>query len=260
MAILKAEHIDKFFHQPTEFQVLKDISFEVNKGELLTLVGKSGCGKSTLLYILSTMDTEYSGDLRIDGEKVTGLSLDNLATLRNNKIGFVFQFHYLLPEFTCLKNIMIPALKLGKYAPKEIEERAYQKLEILGLSNQALKPLQDLKTQLAGLSSIPKIYYMQERAGDLLDDAMAKIAAFIQANKPKAEPDQTATQTGPVLKTASTSTGSVAAEPKPVRVIKPSDLAMKSYLETETEVEDYIARLKSELLGAITSGHRARIQ
>jgi lipoprotein-releasing system ATP-binding protein len=144
MKILETNKINKFFHNPVEFHVLKNITFDVKKGEFLSMVGKSGSGKSTLLYILSTMDTEYSGDLRIDGEKVTGLSLDNLATLRNNKIGFVFQFHYLLPEFTCLKNIMIPALKLGKYHPKEIEERAYQKLEILGLSDQALKPASKL--------------------------------------------------------------------------------------------------------------------
>jgi lipoprotein-releasing system ATP-binding protein len=144
MKILETNKINKFFHNPVEFHVLKNITFDVKKGEFLSMVGKSGSGKSTLLYILSTMDTEYSGDLRIDGEKVTGLSLDNLATLRNNIIGFVFQFHYLLPEFTCLKNIMIPALKLGKYAPKEIEERAYQKLEILGLSDQALKPASKL--------------------------------------------------------------------------------------------------------------------
>lgn len=144
MKILETNNINKYFHDPVEFQVLKNISFNVRKGEFLSMVGKSGSGKSTLLYILSTMDTEYEGNIFIDGEKVTGLSLDNLAALRNNKIGFVFQFHYLLPEFTCLKNIMIPALKLGKYAPKEIEERAFQKLEILGLSDQALKPASKL--------------------------------------------------------------------------------------------------------------------
>jgi cytochrome c553 len=128
------------------------------------------------------------------------------------------------------------------------------------VSNQALKPLQDLKAQLAGLSSIPKIYYMQERAGDLLDEAMAKIAAFVQASKPKQVPGQTTAPADQPLTTGSTATRLVAAEPKPVKVVKPSDLATKSYLETETEVEDYIARLKSELLGAIASGHRARIQ
>ncbi len=142
--ILKAEKIDKFFHDPTEFQVLKNIEFEVKKGEFLSMIGKSGSGKSTLLYILSTMDTNYSGKLYIDNQLTTGLSTDKLAELRNEKIGFVFQFHYLLAEFSCLRNVMIPALKLGKYSEKEIEERAYKKLEILGLQDQALKPASKL--------------------------------------------------------------------------------------------------------------------
>jgi lipoprotein-releasing system ATP-binding protein len=140
MNILATKNIDKFFHDPVEFHVLKKIEFEVKKGEFLSLMGKSGSGKSTLLYILSTMDTDYTGELYIDNKLVTGSTKDELAALRNEKIGFVFQFHYLLAEFTCLKNVMIPALKLGKYREKEIEERAYQKLEILGLADQALKP------------------------------------------------------------------------------------------------------------------------
>lgn len=144
MAILKAEHIDKFFHKPTEFQVLKDISFEVNKGELLTLVGKSGCGKSTLLYILSTMDRDYKGNLFIDDELMTNKTIDELAEIRNEKIGFVFQFHYLLAEFSCLKNVMIPALRLGKLSHEEIEFKAYEKLKILGIEDQALKPASKL--------------------------------------------------------------------------------------------------------------------
>lgn len=146
MNILETKKINKFFHEPTEFQVLKDISFDVKKGEFLSMIGKSGSGKSTLLYILSTMDTDYKGELFIDNELMTGLSIDQLAEVRNEKIGFVFQFHYLLPEFTCLKNVMIPALKLGKLSEKEIEQRAYQKLEILGLQDQALKPA----TKLSG--------------------------------------------------------------------------------------------------------------
>ena len=144
MNILETKNINKFFHEPTEFQVLKDISFDVKKGEFLSMIGKSGSGKSTLLYILSTMDTDYNGELYIDNKLMTGLSIDQLAEVRNEKIGFVFQFHYLLPEFTCLRNVMIPALKLGKLSEKEIEQRAYQKLEILGLQDQALKPASKL--------------------------------------------------------------------------------------------------------------------
>jgi len=126
--VLKATNIVKYFHDPEEVQVLKNVSFEVKKGEFLSVIGKSGCGKSTLLYILSTMDTDYSGDLEIIGEKVRGWSQNKLASFRGENFGFVFQFHYLLPEFTALRNVMLPALKLGRFSEKEIEERAVEKL------------------------------------------------------------------------------------------------------------------------------------
>lgn len=143
-AVLETSKIGKYFYDPVKFKAIDDISFSVKKGEFLSLVGKSGCGKSTLLYILSTMDTDYEGELFMDGEKLTGKKTDYLAKVRNQKIGFVFQFHYLLPEFSCLKNIMIPALKLGKYSREEVEERAYKKLEILGIKDIALKPASKL--------------------------------------------------------------------------------------------------------------------
>ncbi len=143
-SILKTTNINKYFHDPTEFHVLKDISLEINRGELVTLVGKSGCGKSTMLYILSTMDRDYKGDLYIDNELMTNKTIDELAAIRNEKIGFVFQFHYLLQEFSCLKNVMIPALRLGKYSPEEIEARAYDHLKTLDLADQALKPASKL--------------------------------------------------------------------------------------------------------------------
>jgi lipoprotein-releasing system ATP-binding protein len=142
--ILQVENIEKKFFDPIEFKVLNGISFNVNRGEFVTLVGKSGCGKSTLLYILSTMDTEYSGRLVIDGEDVTGYDQNKLAAIRNEKIGFIFQFHYLLTDFTCLKNIMIPALRLGKLSEQEIEYRAMEKLRMLGMEDQALKPASKL--------------------------------------------------------------------------------------------------------------------
>ena len=142
--VLSTHGLGKYFYDPVKFQALQNVSFEAYAGEFLTLVGKSGSGKSTLLYCLSTMDTAYEGDLYIKDEKITGKNSDELAAIRNENIGFVFQFHYLLPEFTCLKNVMIPALKLGKYSYKEVEERAYQKLKILGLEDQALKPASKL--------------------------------------------------------------------------------------------------------------------
>jgi lipoprotein-releasing system ATP-binding protein len=137
--ILETKGVGKYFTDPVKIKVLNDISFDVHRGEFLTMIGKSGSGKSTLLYILSTMDREYEGKLWIDGESLTDRSVDRLAAVRNEKIGFVFQFHYLLPEFSCLKNVMIPALKLGKYSRQEIEARAYAKLEMLGIQDQALK-------------------------------------------------------------------------------------------------------------------------
>lgn len=137
--ILKAENVIKYFYQPEKFQVLKGISFDVEQGEFLSIVGKSGCGKSTLLYILSTMDTDYEGTLEINGRKLTGLKQNDLASFRNEHLGFVFQFHYLLPEFTALKNVMLPALKLGKYSAKEVEERAMEKLRLVEMQDYANK-------------------------------------------------------------------------------------------------------------------------
>ena len=136
---LKATGISKTFHDAVNLQVLKNISMDVTKGEFVSIVGKSGCGKSTLLYVLSTMDTDYEGSLGINGTNVTGKSLNDLARIRNESLGFVFQFHYLLPDFTCLKNVMIPGLRLGKLSYKEIEEKAYEKLKLFGVEEQALK-------------------------------------------------------------------------------------------------------------------------
>ncbi|MFZ6052179.1 ABC transporter ATP-binding protein [Halocola ammonii] len=137
--VLKAENINKHFTDPVDFHVLKDISFDVEKGEFVSIMGKSGCGKSTLLYILSTMDTDYSGSLYLDGEKLTGQSANQLARVRNEHIGFVFQFHYLLPEFSVLENVMLPARKLAKKSEDEIREDAMEKLRLLDIKDQAHK-------------------------------------------------------------------------------------------------------------------------
>jgi lipoprotein-releasing system ATP-binding protein len=137
--ILKASSIIKYFKEPEPFQVLDNVNFEVKKGEFLSIVGKSGCGKSTLLYILSTMDTDYSGRLEIKSEALTGKSQNALAAFRNAHLGFVFQFHYLLPEFTVLKNVMLPALKLGRFGKAELEEKALAKLRLVGMDMHAAK-------------------------------------------------------------------------------------------------------------------------
>ena len=137
--ILEAKKINKYFHDPVMVKVLTDISFTVNKGEFVSVIGKSGCGKSTLLYILSTMDTDYEGELLIDKEPMKNKKEAQLARIRNEKIGFVFQFHYLLNEFTVLKNVMLPGLKLNKCSAKEVEHQAIEKLKMLGIDQLALK-------------------------------------------------------------------------------------------------------------------------
>ena len=137
--ILDALKITKYFHDPATVKVINEISFSVMKGEFVSIIGKSGCGKSTLLYILSTMDTSYEGELFLDGQSMKNRIESDLAKVRNEKIGFVFQFHYLLNEFSVLKNVMLPGLKLAKYTDKEVEQRAYDKLKILGIQNEALK-------------------------------------------------------------------------------------------------------------------------
>jgi len=137
--ILEAKNVTKYFHDPITYQVLKEISFSVNRGDFVSVIGKSGCGKSTLLYILSTMDTDYEGDILIDGDSMRNKKEAELAMVRNEKIGFVFQFHYLLNEFSVLKNVMLPGLKLGKYSEAEVEHKAYEKLKILGIESEALK-------------------------------------------------------------------------------------------------------------------------
>ncbi|HYK56964.1 MAG TPA: ATP-binding cassette domain-containing protein, partial [Flavisolibacter sp.] len=133
--ILEAKKINKFFHDPVTTQVLTDINISIGKGEFVSVTGKSGCGKSTLLYILSTMDTDYEGELLIDNELMTHKKEAQLARIRNEKIGFVFQFHYLINEFNVLQNVMLPGLKLNKYPRQEVEHRAMEKLHMLGIDH-----------------------------------------------------------------------------------------------------------------------------
>lgn len=139
MTTLSVNNITKYFYEPVEFQVLKNISFEVEKGEFVAIIGKSGSGKSTLLYLLSTLDTDYEGSISINGIQVTGLKQNKLASFRNEHIGFVFQFHFLLPEFTVLDNVMLPALKLNRKSKDEIEHKAIELLTLLDLKGQEHK-------------------------------------------------------------------------------------------------------------------------
>lgn len=137
--VLEAKSIYKTFTDPVKIDVLKDVSFTLDYGEFASIIGKSGCGKSTLLYILSTMDTDYKGELFIDNQSTYKKSEKELAAIRNEKIGFVFQFHYLLNEFSVLKNIMLPGFKSNKFTEEELKKRAMNLLEDLDIKKLAHK-------------------------------------------------------------------------------------------------------------------------
>ena len=117
-------------------QVLKDVNLHINKGEVVSIVGPSGAGKTTLLQIIGTLDKPDSGTICLDGIDVNKLSTRKLSDFRNQHIGFVFQFHQLLPEFTALENVMIPAYIAGK-SNSEAKQRALELLEFMGLSDRA---------------------------------------------------------------------------------------------------------------------------
>ena len=144
--VLETKGLTKYFYDPVQFQVLKKIDMTINHGEFVSIVGKSGCGKSTLLYLLSTMDTDYEGEILINDVLLTGKTDKELAEIRNEKIGFVFQFHYLLSEYNVLKNVMLPGLKLAKITPQEVEHNAIEHLKTLDMKDQALK----MPNQLSG--------------------------------------------------------------------------------------------------------------
>ncbi len=156
-----------------QLEVLKGVDLNVATGEIVSIVGRSGAGKSTLLHILGTLDTPDAGTLRIQGENVTALAPKKLAAFRNKHIGFIFQFHHLLPEFTALENVCIPAF-IQQISPDTAEKRAKELLDYLGLSARLLhKP-----GQLSGgeqqrvavaraLMNQPAIVFADEPTGNL---------------------------------------------------------------------------------------------
>ena len=131
--MLKATGIQKAYGN---LPILKGVDFTVEKGEIVSIIGASGAGKSTLLHILGTLDKPDEGEVELNGTKVNKLSGELLSIFRNKNIGFVFQFHHLLPEFTAIENICIPAF-IAKIPKKEAEDRAMELLELLGLKDRA---------------------------------------------------------------------------------------------------------------------------
>ena len=131
--MIQIENLTKSFGN---LQVLKGVNLSIKKGEVISIVGPSGAGKTTLLQLMGTLDKPSGGTIRFNGEELGKMSEGKLATFRNRHIGFVFQFHQLLPEFTALENIVIPALIAGRKR-KEAEQEAMELLRIMGLEERA---------------------------------------------------------------------------------------------------------------------------
>ena len=156
-----------------DLEVLKGVGFEIPKGTITSIVGKSGTGKSTLLHILGSLDTPDSGSVLIDNVDIYKLSTNKLAKFRNEKIGFIFQFHHLIPEFTAIENVTIPSLIKGN-SKKDANIEAEKLLEYLGLSERmSHKPNQlsgGEKQRVAvarALINKPKIIFADEPTGNL---------------------------------------------------------------------------------------------
>ena len=132
--LIKVNNVNKYFHDPVEIQVLKNISFTMNQGEFVSIMGKSGCGKSTLLYILSTMDTNYKGQLFLADRLLTGLSGNELAVVRNEQIGFVFQQFALYSHLTVLENVTLALKVLEGMKKPEANEKALETLSKFDMS------------------------------------------------------------------------------------------------------------------------------
>ena len=168
--IIQAKGIEKSFGQ---LKVLKGIDFSVNKKEVVSIMGASGAGKSTLLQILGTLMRPDAGSLEIDGSLVDNLSGNELSAFRNRKIGFVFQQHHLLPEFTALENVMIPAFIAGR-PEKEAKQKALELLEVMGLSDRTTHKPSELSggeqqrvAVARALINDPAIIFADEPSGNL---------------------------------------------------------------------------------------------
>lgn len=174
MSALELKNITKVYGEKVKTKVLNNTDLTINEGEFVSIIGQSGSGKSTLLNIMGTLSKGSSGTLYINGINVEGMNKNELADLRNSELGFIFQFHYLLPEFTVIENILMPYSISGKKVNKEILERANELIDLVGLT----KVKNNMATDLSGgqqqraaiaraLINSPKIILADEPTGNL---------------------------------------------------------------------------------------------
>lgn len=185
--IVKAEGLRRTLSGEVPVTLVRDASLEVRRGEFVTIVGPSGSGKSSLLYLLGLLDKADAGDLFIAGENVATYNDDQLARVRLANIGFVFQFHFLLPEFTAQENVMLPMQRLGKLSEAEMRARSVKLLEDLGLGDQMHK----LPRQLSGgqaqrvaiaraLANEPSLLLADEPTGNLDSHSSATVQNILR--------------------------------------------------------------------------------
>lgn len=180
--IIELRNIKKIYGDKVKTQVLFDLNLSIEKGSFNSIIGQSGSGKSTLLNILGTLDRPTDGEIVINGVNTKSMNANQLAKLRNETLGFIFQFHYLLPEFTALENVLMPYRIMGKKIDDKVMERANELIELVGLS----KVKNNLATQMSGgqqqrtaiarsLMNNPSIILADEPTGNLDSDTTEQI-------------------------------------------------------------------------------------
>lgn len=185
--IIELKNVNKIYGKEIKTQVLFDINLSFEKGSFNSIIGESGSGKSTLLNIIGTLDKATSGEVYVNNNRTDQMSKPQLAELRNKTIGFIFQFHYLLPEFTALENVLIPYQIMNKKPTKEILERANELMEFVGLT----KVKNNLATRMSGgqqqrtaiaraLINNPSIILADEPTGNLDSQSTENIYALLR--------------------------------------------------------------------------------
>ncbi len=180
--IIELKNINKIYGTVVKTQVLHDVSLNIETGSFNAIIGQSGSGKSTLLNILGTLDQPTSGEILINGIPTSKMKVPQLAALRNETLGFIFQFHYLLPEFTALENVLMPVRIKGEKVTPEVLKKAHDLMDLVGLS----KVKNNLATQMSGgqqqrtaiarsLMNDPKIILADEPTGNLDSDTTEQV-------------------------------------------------------------------------------------